>query len=134
MPRNSRAEFLMIAKRLSAAYLANAASLPGLETLHQEFATMLTELEGLGVLQDAQTAAVQQTTKEIEERLTLGRILATRLRDGVKLHLGTRTEKVIEFGVRPFRKRARAPKIVEVPVLVIKEDATEKTETTETTP
>lgn len=123
MPRNTRADFLVTGKQLSAAYLANAADLPGLETLHGEFAILLTELESLGILQEAQTAAVQQTTKEIEERLTRGGLLATRLRNGVKLHLGTRTEKVIEFGIRPFRKRVRPPKVIEVQVPVIVKEA-----------
>jgi hypothetical protein len=133
MPKDSRAEFIVDGNKLSAAYLANAPELPGLDATHKEFATLLTELGELGVLQDAQTAAVQQTSKEIDERLTRGRLLATRLRNGVKLHLGTRTEKVIEFGIRPFRKRVRAPKIIEVQVPV-KEAAAETTETTKPTP
>jgi hypothetical protein len=120
MAKNSRADFLVDGSKLSAAYLANVAELPGLDALHREFSTLLTELENLGILQDAQTAAVQQTAKEIGERLTRGRLLVTRLRNGVKLHLGTRTERVIEFGIRPFRKAARPPKVIEVQVPVTK--------------
>jgi len=124
MAVNSRADFLVDGKKLSAAYQANAGGLPGLEALHGEFVILLNEIESLGVLQDAQTAAAQQTTKEIEERLTRARLIATRLRNGVKLHLGTRTEKVIEFGIRPYRKPARTPAPIEP-----KEPAIEKTET-----
>jgi hypothetical protein len=117
MAKNSRADFQIDGTRLSAAYVANAADLPGLEATHRELAVVLTELNELGIRQDAQTAAVQQTSKEIADRLFRGRILATRLRSGVKLHLGTRTEKVIEFGIRPFRKAARPVKTIikEVP-------------------
>lgn len=134
MPRNSRADFIVDGNKLSAAYLANAAELPGLDALHREFSTLVTELESLGILQDAQTAAVQQTAKEIGERLTRGRLLATRLRSGVKLHLGTRTEKVIEFGIRPFRKALRLPKVIEVQVPVTKEDSTKTIETPKPAP
>jgi len=129
MPKNSRAEFIVDAKKLSAAYLANAADLPGLDPLHQELATLLPELEALGILQDAQTAAVQQTTLEIEERLARGRLVVTRLRNVVRGFYGTRTEKVVEFGIRPFRKPVRAPKVIEVQVPV-KETAIEKTNPT----
>ena len=129
MPKNSRAEFIVDTKKLSAAYLANAADLPGLAPLHQELATLLPELEALGILQDAQTAAVQQTTLEIEERLARGRLVVTRLRNGVRAFYGTRTEKVIEFGIRPFRKPVRSPKVIEVQVPV-KEIAIEKTNPT----
>lgn len=116
MARNSRADFIVDGKKLSAAYQANAPDLPGLEALHQEFAILVGEVETLSIQQEAQTAAVQQTAKDIEDRVTRGRLIATRLRNGVKLHLGTRTEKVIEFGIRPFRKPARPPKVIEVKV------------------
>lgn len=117
MPRNSRAEFIVRGKNLSAAYTANAAELPGLDGLHRELSTVLTELTDLGIQQEAQTAAVQQTTLEINERLARGKLLVTRLRNGVKSHYGTRTEKVIAFGIRPFRKPVREPKVIvkEVP-------------------
>jgi len=130
MPKNSRAEFILDAKQLNAAYIANAAELPGLDPLHQELATLLPELEALGILQDAQTAAVQQTSQEIKERVARGKLLVTRLRNGVKALLGTRTEKVVEFGIRPFRKAVRPPKVIEVQVPVKKEDAAEKTQPT----
>src|SRR5262245_40094885 len=111
MPKNSRADFIIDEKKLAAAYVANAADLPGIDPLHQELATLFPELEALGILQDAQTAAVQQTTLEIEERVARGKLLVTRLRNGVRAFYGTRTEKVIEFGIRPFRKPVRPPKV-----------------------
>lgn len=117
MARNSRADFILDTANLSAAYQANAAELPWLASLHQEVSTLLTEMRDLGIQQDAQTAAVQQTTLEINDRLKRGKLLVTRLRNGIKAHYGTRTEKVLEFGIRPFRKGVRAPKVIvkEVP-------------------
>jgi hypothetical protein len=114
MPKNSRAEFIVDASNLNAALTANAQELPGIQMLHQELTTVVTELQDLGILQDAQTAAVQQTTQAIQERMTRGKLLVTRLRNGVKAHYGTRTEKVIEFGIRPYRKAIRAPKFIVV--------------------
>ena len=115
MPRTSFADVVLDWEKLTAACQANAADLPGLEPILRELQTLLAETQALGKQQDAQKAAVQQTTLEIRERVTRGRLLATRLRDGVKSFYGTRTEKVIEFGVRPFRKRVRPPKPIEPP-------------------
>ena len=122
MARNSRADFIVATSNLSAAYQANAGELPWLTPLHQEVSTLLLELRDLGILQEAQTAAVQQTTLEITNRLQRGKLLVTRLRNGIKAHYGTRTEKVLEFGIRPFRKGVRAPKVIvkEVPAAPIK--------------
>ncbi|HKH49584.1 MAG TPA: hypothetical protein VKM72_33400 [Thermoanaerobaculia bacterium] len=129
MPKNSRAEFIVRGNNLSAAYIANAAELPGLDGLHRELSTVLNELTDLGIQQEAQTAAVQQTTLEINDRLTRGKLLVTRLRNGVRSHLGTRTEKVIAFGIRPFRKPVREPKVIvkEVPAKSAATDTTNPT-------
>lgn len=103
-------------ENLGAAYRNNVPDLAGLDPLASELEGVLTELRGLTKQQATLKAAAQQATKEIADRVARGRLLATRLRNGVKAHYGTRTEKVLEFGVRPFRKRV--PKIVppELPV------------------
>ncbi len=59
--------------------------------------------------------------------------MRTRLRNGVKLHLGTRTEKVIEFGIRPYRKAARPPKVVEAQVPATKQASATRQAAIETT-
>lgn len=96
-------------ENLGAAYRNNAPDLVGLDPLAGELDLVLTELRGLTKQQATLKAAAQQATKEIADRVARGRLLATRLRNGVKAHYGTRTEKVLEFGVRPFRKRV--PKV-----------------------
>ncbi len=131
MPRDSRAEFIIDTKQLISAYIKNIALLPGLDAVHGELAPLVSELEDLGILQDAQTAAVQQTTKDIDDRMSRAKLLVTRMRNGVKLHLGTRTEKVIEFGIRPFRKRKPEPKPVEKKPVETKEPSAATTATKE---
>jgi hypothetical protein len=108
----ARADILLEWEKLRAAYKANAPALSGFEPLLQELETVETEVRTLGIEQDVQQAAVQQTAKEIEGRIARGTVLATRLRSAAKAVYGTRTEKMLEFGIRPFRKRVRAPKIV----------------------
>jgi hypothetical protein len=98
--------------KLGAAFRANPAALVGVEPLLQELETVAEEIRELGIQQDAQTAAVQQTSKEIKARENRGSLVATRLRNAAKAFYGTRTEKVIEFGIRPFRKLVRPPKFI----------------------
>lgn len=114
MARTSKSDVQYDWEHLGAAYASNAADLVGLDPLAGELNLLLTEVRALTKQQAAQRAAVQQTTLEINEKVTRGRLLATRLRHGVKAFYGTRTEKVLEFGVRPFRKPQRAPQEVEV--------------------
>lgn len=133
MPRESRGDVVLDLEQLAAAYRANPTAIPGLEPLVQEIETLVPEIRALGVQQAAQRAVVQQTTKEIKERVDRAKLAASRLRNGAKAIFGTRTEKVIEFGLRPFRKPVRAPKIIEVQAPATKETATQTTETTKPT-
>src|SRR5215213_4783332 len=107
-----RANILLEWEKLRAAYKANASALSGFEPLLQELEAFETEVRALGIQQDAQQGAVQQTAKEIEERVKRGTLVAARLRHAAKAVYGTRTEKMLEFGIRPFRKPVRAPKVI----------------------
>ena len=111
MPR-SRGNIVLEWEKLAAALRANPQVLVAVEPLLQELETLLAEIRTLVVQQSAQTAEVQQTAKDIEERVKRGRLVAGRLRSATKAVFGDRTEKVIEFGMRPFRKPVRAPKVV----------------------
>jgi hypothetical protein len=132
MPR-SRGDIVLEWEKLVAALRANPQVLIVVEPLLQEFETLLAEIRTLVVQQSAQTATVQQTAKDIEDREKRGTVLATRLRNAARVVFGTRTEKVIEFGVRPFRKPTRAAKVVfvtEEPQTATKEGATQTTKPT----
>jgi hypothetical protein len=111
MPR-SRGDIVLEWEKLVAALRANPQVLIVVEPLLPEFETLLAEIRTLAVQQSAQTATVQQTAKEIEARVKRGTLLVGRMRSAAKAVFGDRTEKVIEFGMRPFRKPVRAPKVV----------------------
>lgn len=130
MPR-SRGDIVLQWEKLVAALKANPQVLVAVEPLLQEFEALLAEIRVLVVQQTAQTAVVQQTSKDIEERVKRGTVVATRMRNAARAVFGTRTEKVIEFGVRPFRRPVRSPKVV-----FVQEDpkATTKEETQTTKP
>jgi hypothetical protein len=86
-----------------------------LEAPCQELRIILAEIRPLRLQQDAQKAIAQQTSQEIAKRMTAGRYLATRIRGGVRSVYGNKSEKLVEFGITPLRKRSRAGKPVAPP-------------------
>ena len=94
---------------LTAGLTANSVNLPHLETHRQELLQLLAEAQALNAQQAAQTAAKQETTKELQVVLEEGLKLATFLRVGVRQHYGNRSEKLVEFGLQPFRGRRVPP-------------------------
>jgi hypothetical protein len=51
----------------------------------------------------AMRAAKQEVWKELQQVLEEGEAEMRYLREGVKAHYGKRSEKLVEFGVQPFR-------------------------------
>ncbi|HEX7183427.1 MAG TPA: hypothetical protein VF756_16460 [Thermoanaerobaculia bacterium] len=107
MARTSFADVVVDWDQLLAAWIANASDLPSLDPQRLELETLHREIRELGIKQDAQQAIVQQITQDINARIKRGRPLATQLRAGVTARYGTRSEKLVEFGMKPFRTRVR---------------------------
>ena len=67
----------------------------------------------------AMLAAKQEIWKELQQVLQEGNAEMKFLREGVKAHYGKDHEKLVEFGVQPFRgikrKRAEKPPVIETP-------------------
>ena len=73
-----------------------------LEGLHKE----ATELS---VEQAALTTAKQEVTKKLQRVLREGDALADFIRTGARAHFGADSEKMVEFGMQPFRGRKLSP-------------------------
>lgn len=108
-PRKSYAEIYGSWIGLAAGLAANEADLPHLDTPRQELMDLMAKAQDLLARQAAQAAAKQETTKQLQELIDQGLKLATFLRVGVKQHYGTRSEKLVEFHLQPFRGRRPAP-------------------------
>lgn len=70
----------------------------------------------------AMRAAKQEAWKELQEVLEDGDAMMRYLKEGVKAHYGKRNEKLVEFGVQPFRgikrrsaKKTTAPEVSPAP-------------------
>jgi hypothetical protein len=68
---------------------------------------IVTEAQGLLSEQKIHSAAKQDLSRRVETLLEQGTKLATFLRAGVKQHYGTRSEKLVEFDLLPFRGRVK---------------------------
>ena len=70
---------------------------------------LYTEATELSVQQAALTTAKQEVTKRLRQVLREGDGLADFLRTGARAHFGAESEKMIEFGMQPFRGRKLSP-------------------------
>jgi hypothetical protein len=95
---------------------ANINELPHLEAQRAKLQAILEEFRSLTTQQDLHAAAKQQISQRMKVLLADGKKLATFLRTGIKEHFGNRNEKLVEFGIQPFRRRKREQLFVTKPV------------------
>lgn len=93
--------------KLAASLATNAGDLPHLEAHRQLLETLLEDAQALSSEQAQRTAEKQDVTKRLQDVLDQGQKLATFLRTGVRQHFGNRSEKLVEFGLQPFRSRSK---------------------------
>jgi hypothetical protein len=96
---------------LSSALEANAEDLVHLDGARLRLAEILGEAEGIAQQQAALTASKQEASRKLKVSLVEGQRLASGLRSFLQQNYGTRSEKLAEFGLQPFRgRKARTPK------------------------
>ena len=104
-------------QRLLDSLTVNAPQLAHLEGTRATLAAQLAQSLKVSQEQVATRATKQQLSQQLKTLVVEGDRMATLLRSAVKQHFGVRAEKLTEFGVQPFRGRARKaePDPVEVP-------------------
>jgi hypothetical protein len=111
--KTSFARFLAEGERLVSSLANNSTEAPHLEAPRQKLVVILDDVRTLGVQQDLHTANKQQVSQRLKTRLSEGKKLLTFLRTGIKEHFGNHNDKVVEFGVQPFRRRKRDTSLLE---------------------
>jgi hypothetical protein len=91
----------------SKALATNTEEIPHLQAPRVRLEAMSAELKDLTAQQASLTAAKQDVSKRIAELVQAARKLLTFLDVGVKEHYGNRAEKLVEFGLLPFRSQPR---------------------------
>jgi predicted transcriptional regulator len=89
------------------AITANSAELPHLELPRIRLDAINTELKDLTAQQASLTAGKQEVSKRIADLVQAARKLLTFVDVVVKQQYGSRAEKLVEFGVQPFRSQPR---------------------------
>lgn len=91
---------------------ANASDFPQLAEERAQLQALLDQARQVAAQQAALTASKQLMTKQIQDLLVEGQKVATFMRAGVRHRYGNRSEKLVEFGMQPFRSRPRVVKVV----------------------
>jgi len=95
-------------ERLLGSMEANAGDFPQFDTYRAQLKAMLDGARDASAQQAALAAEKQQATQRLQSVLADGRKLANFLRNGVRQRYGNRSEKLVEFGLKPLRSRIRA--------------------------
>ncbi len=74
---------------------------------YAELVELLKEARELALQQRIHQAAKQEATQKLRDVLDRGRRTASFVRVGLKQHHGKQSERLVEYGVRPFRRRSR---------------------------
>jgi hypothetical protein len=83
---------------------------PDIGRYRDPVAQHLADLRTLKVRQESAIALKQEVTQELKAMKAKGRVLVTRLRNVVKANIGHDQERLVHFGIAPFRKRVRRAK------------------------
>lgn len=91
----------------SKALAANIAEMPQMQITLGKLDSVLSQMKDLRAQQATLTAAKQEITKRLVTLLNEGQRLLTFVDAGIREHYGTRAEKLVEFGLQPFRSQPR---------------------------
>ena len=111
----SHADIITDAEQLTAATEVNQDMLPSVEKHRAPVVQTLAEIKALKTLQKTQIADKQKTTVDLRDAIRRLQEQTIFLRAAIRGDIGPRTEKLVEFGIAPMRKRGRRAKPVEVP-------------------
>jgi hypothetical protein len=115
------ADLVKEGNRLVGTVRANAASLPQLQLAVDTLEALLSSIEELVIQQGTLQASKQEVSGQLRATLDNGLRHLTFVRKGVRAQFGPRSEKLIEFGIQPFRSRSRRTETVKPPVPVVED-------------
>lgn len=93
--------------RFNAALAANSTELAHLEGIRVRFEKLVSEAQAIAQQQAALVASKQEASKRLQTLLSEGLRSATGLEKLLLEFYGLRAEKLVEFGLQPFRGRRR---------------------------
>jgi len=94
-------------EQVNTAAEANAAEVPHMEPMRIKLQALLEQARTLSAQQGALTSGKQDASKELRKLIRKGQKLVDFMRTGAVEHYGPESEKLVEFGVQPFRGRVK---------------------------
>lgn len=114
MPTNSHADVVTDVEELLT-NVRNATDLPDLTVYRVPVEQFLEDIKSRGALRKVRLGVKQEETKTLKGLMFEGRETVSRLRAAIKAHLGPRNPRLLEFGMKPVRRRSRKGGTVEGP-------------------
>jgi hypothetical protein len=108
MPKKSLPKILGDWEQLLAGVAANQGELPHVDVYRAQLDAEITDVRAVQSRRSALRAESLQSTRDLRSFAARGKDLATRIRAGIVLQYGPRSEKLVEFGMKPSRKRRGA--------------------------
>jgi len=102
---------------VSTSTAANLADLPEMAPIRVKLDDVIVEVDKILVDQSAFQASKQLSTQRLKTLVDKGNKLTNVLKAMVKQHYGSGSDKLVEFGIQPFRSR---PKPIVEPLTVPK--------------
>lgn len=109
MPRNSKDSMLKEWAKLLKAVNLHQDDLGGVAPFRDILEKAYAEALANRAVQEAMKASAKDSTRRLRESLGVGYYAAISLRHFIKSVLGTRSEKLVRYGVKP--RRARRPPV-----------------------
>lgn len=109
------AETILDLEGVRQAVQKNADLVPSVGRFIAPLDEVIGRIQTLTATQKTLIADKQKTTQDLNAALLQGRNLVRDIRAIVRGEIGSRSEKLVEFGVAPLRKRARKAKPVGTP-------------------
>jgi hypothetical protein len=105
MPRNSIADVTTDLQNLDGTVRASAADVPGVGVHMTSLGEVLGGLQDLNASVETRKGLKQEESQKRRALLKQGKDLAIQIRAALKAHFGPRSERLVEFGIRPLRPR-----------------------------
>lgn len=109
MPKTSLADFVTDWETLLKNVSDATAELPNMDVYKAALDQLLASAKDGIALSHARRGQKQQETKDLQELIGKGKDAASQLRSAIKAHFGPKSEMLLKFGIKPIRKRKKAP-------------------------
>jgi len=103
----TKLEMLGSLQQFMIAMLSKASETPQLEGSRTIFGGKVVQVLELSQEQAGLTADKQDVTRQFQEALADAQRMATAMRAALKSHYGPDSDRLVEFGIQPFRYKSR---------------------------